>query len=443
MSQTHYDVLVIGSGMGGMTSAAILSKAGFTVLVVERDGEIGGQCSTMPYKGFKCIKGAVGIGTKGITGELFKSLEIKCPIREAGALHFLIKGRVCEVSSQNGLKSLLNAAGAGQVAITNIMNALSTALQWRFPSREVCLYDWIQQYSNDPGILEIFETLVGAALMVNLKEISARYFFEFVKELNDINSFGYCPHGSGELPETVGRFILENNGDIWTRTTVTKILTDKGVVQGAVLRNREREFVVTASVVISDIGIVRTAQFTGKENFDQTYLQELSRIVKPSFSICLQFALNEPLFPGNHLLITGANSITAVYQPTIVCPELAPPGKHLLIATAAPSPFDPTVEGKERIDLCLGDLRTLFPGFDARSEVLQTSIKQGELSVELNGYEKDLTSKMPIINLYNVETDGKHNGYGGLHSVIKSGVLVAEEINQRMGFQTVRINGIP
>src|SRR5687768_15690216 len=37
-----YDVIVIGSGMGGLTAAALLAKAGKRVLVVERHDRAGG-----------------------------------------------------------------------------------------------------------------------------------------------------------------------------------------------------------------------------------------------------------------------------------------------------------------------------------------------------------------------------------------------------------------
>ena len=39
-----YDVVVIGAGPNGLTTAAYLSKAGLKVLVLERRNEAGGGC---------------------------------------------------------------------------------------------------------------------------------------------------------------------------------------------------------------------------------------------------------------------------------------------------------------------------------------------------------------------------------------------------------------
>ena len=44
-----FDAVVIGSGMGGMTTAAILSKAGKKVLVLEQHDQAGAHCSNQEF----------------------------------------------------------------------------------------------------------------------------------------------------------------------------------------------------------------------------------------------------------------------------------------------------------------------------------------------------------------------------------------------------------
>src|SRR3981189_359009 len=42
----RYDVVVIGAGLGGLTAAAILARAGRKVLVIERSNSVGGAASS-------------------------------------------------------------------------------------------------------------------------------------------------------------------------------------------------------------------------------------------------------------------------------------------------------------------------------------------------------------------------------------------------------------
>ena len=48
---SKYDIIIIGSGLGGLECGAILSKEGFNVCVVEKNTQFGGCFQTYRRKG--------------------------------------------------------------------------------------------------------------------------------------------------------------------------------------------------------------------------------------------------------------------------------------------------------------------------------------------------------------------------------------------------------
>tara|TARA_Y100001968_G_C19433070_1_gene758114 strand:+ start:288 stop:1856 length:1569 start_codon:yes stop_codon:yes gene_type:complete len=71
----HYDVIVIGSGINSLSSAALLGKAGKSVLVLEARNNIGGMASTIEFlPGYKC--NIINDTIKWINPKLLQELHI-------------------------------------------------------------------------------------------------------------------------------------------------------------------------------------------------------------------------------------------------------------------------------------------------------------------------------------------------------------------------------
>lgn len=52
VSSHQYDVVIIGAGLGGLVSAAVIAKKGFKVLIVEKNSYPGGCCSSFSKDGY-------------------------------------------------------------------------------------------------------------------------------------------------------------------------------------------------------------------------------------------------------------------------------------------------------------------------------------------------------------------------------------------------------
>jgi phytoene dehydrogenase-like protein len=73
----YYDVIVIGAGIGGLTAAALLSKAGLSVCVLEKEPHVGGYLAGFRRKHFifdTAIHWLNQSGPDGILDKLFKAI---------------------------------------------------------------------------------------------------------------------------------------------------------------------------------------------------------------------------------------------------------------------------------------------------------------------------------------------------------------------------------
>ncbi len=72
LTKTTYDTIIIGSGMGGLTTAAILAKAGKKVLVLEKHYVIGGFTHTFKRKKFEWDVGVHYVGQVNLENNLLR-----------------------------------------------------------------------------------------------------------------------------------------------------------------------------------------------------------------------------------------------------------------------------------------------------------------------------------------------------------------------------------
>jgi phytoene dehydrogenase-like protein len=80
-----FDFAVVGSGVGGSSIAALLSKKGYKVILFEKDNNLGGSSSTFSHKGHYFNAGATtlaGYNEDHVVKEIFDEIGIKPELQE-------------------------------------------------------------------------------------------------------------------------------------------------------------------------------------------------------------------------------------------------------------------------------------------------------------------------------------------------------------------------
>lgn len=72
-----YDAIVVGGGIGGLTSAAYMTKYGLSTLLVEKEEKLGGLVNTFWKNGYAFDGGIRAFENSGILFPMLKNLGIE------------------------------------------------------------------------------------------------------------------------------------------------------------------------------------------------------------------------------------------------------------------------------------------------------------------------------------------------------------------------------
>lgn len=404
--------IVIGAGLGGLLSAARLSKAGYQVDVFERLPITGGRFTNLRYKGFQLSSGAFHILPHGPAGPLAHLL------KEVGADVKIVRSDITTVRIPLKKGSQDYEKGFKDISFTDFSTLLSHKDRLKIALLIVStrknrptgssLQAWIRSQFKDEWLVKFADAFCGWSLSMKSNEVPVEEIFEIIENMYRFGGPGVPIGGCKGVIDALESVIAAHDGKIHTETEVSKIFVENGKAVGVLVG----EEAYKADLVISNLGHAATAclceeVLSGEK--DSGYLKILETL-KPSAGIKICLAADEPLVGHSGVLLTPyAKRVNGINEVTQVDPGLAPPGKHLTMSHQYVAPEN--VKNLEaEIELGLRDLKEIFP--NKKYEVLLTQSYHDNWPVNRAVSGTDPGNETPIPGLYVVGDGAK--GKGGI-----------------------------
>jgi phytoene dehydrogenase-like protein/NAD-dependent dihydropyrimidine dehydrogenase PreA subunit len=466
-----YDVVIIGSGLGGLMAGVALAQAGQSVAVFEKLSFPGGRYTELDYKGAAVTTGAwTNLGPKSHIGRFLAELGIELDyisLKDVGLVEqYSLRfpdGRhyanLFDLLTPAARKAWLKAILKGREQISG-----ETASQWisslpAFQSSSpptlyhISTADYIAQFSADPDLLAAVEAIAATASGLNSKLIPASEYIQITFDGREAGRDFAMPRGGVRaIIKALTKALCQVGGELFVRSPVTEILlgarkmemklqpsnpstslrtspptfqpskfpqvpmnssSDNSLIATGIKLADGRE--VRSRVVIHNGGPSRFVQLVGASNLPLDYLARLTTL-KGVECAALFGATREPLFTDAPITMTPkCRRVVGIFSPTLLDPKLSKNGLHLFDA------FFPTY-GDNRtaeLELALADLRDLFPNFDEVVEwtvpMFFTGAWPGTESGQTFGQTGDnrLDPATPIQNCFLVGMDVKGSGVAG------------------------------
>ncbi|MHA1894269.1 MAG: phytoene desaturase family protein [Candidatus Helarchaeota archaeon] len=414
---TDNDVIIIGSGIGGSATGALLAHFGMKTLILEQNNRIGGACSSYIKDGFtidvachffsQCMKGRVGkilkrigLAKKNEKGVLESDyLKFKAPlypyIKFKGQTKYTQMGLASQMGGgkpSEAKKEKKDEIGFDKEEQKEFMKVIGSMLQMskrdikKLALKDLDVKTWADEITQNKKVHDFLAVMVGTFFTIPPRMASASEYIICLQETIFKNDTGYPIGGAIAMPNAFVEGMKKFGGKLKTNTRVEKIIVEDGSVTGVQVDGD----VISSKIVISNVGIKQTVlKLVGEKHFSKEYVKKVKDLTSSYSSLAFKFALKKPIdeIGDKPVIQLTQKRITELkgfipeagekkpktpgYLVPVLSnmdPNLAPKGKQLIIiGTSAPG--EVKSNWKKWLDAYLLDILEFYPQLDKESHV--------------------------------------------------------------------------
>ncbi|MEH6605027.1 MAG: NAD(P)/FAD-dependent oxidoreductase [Pseudomonadales bacterium] len=371
-----YDMVVIGSGIGGLTAAACLAKMGKKVCVLEQHYTAGGFTHSYERNGYEWDVGVHYIGDVGssramgrrlfdyvtdgalewepmddhfdrifLGPEQFDLVAGKVAYREALVAAFPEEEQAIDtyLRYMRGVKDGVRLYTLNKIIPAWASKAVGKIQQRKSPAffnqttREV-----LESITDNQKLIAV---LTGQWGDCGLPPAKSSFIIHSMIAQHYINGGFYPVGGASRMAETILPVIQQAGGDVFTYASVEKILVnDKGAYGVRMADGHEIE----APIVISNAGVFNTFNDLLDDEVPQreAYLAHLQQVEPSMASICLYIGIKDTAenlqLPKTNFWIYGSEN----YEADIATFDSDPDSGFPMVYISFPSAKDPSFESR-------------------------------------------------------------------------------------------------
>ena len=307
-AQDEYDVIVIGSGLAGLTTANILGSAGYQVLLIEQHYKLGGLATW-----FKRPSGHVfDVSLHGFPFGMKKSCRRYWNQEIADRIIPLLGVRFD--NPQFSLTTPYDRENFTELLTSHFGVEPQTVTQFFDAARNMNFYDEQQMTTGElfekyfPGRPDIMRLLMEPITYANgstLEDPAITYGIVFS---NFMNKGVYTFQGGTDmLIEMMHAELKRNNVDVRIKCNANKINTRRGAVESVQVNDRT----IRCRSVVSNANLLTTIfKMVGEEVFDKDYIDDARnvRLNNSSTQVYMALAENDSIDPATGDLLFSSTA---------------------------------------------------------------------------------------------------------------------------------------
>ncbi len=328
-----YDVIVIGAGIGGLSVAALLAKAGKSVLLVERHDRPGGYAHGFRRRDYHFDSGVHLVSSCGADGyrngsiihkigkvagidpqtvflpirtyarAVFPEFEVSLQAGEEAFINGLTERfpqekhrllaliRLCRLLAEEAMlaEEILEQGKSARVSPAQVLGNL-------FRYRRTTLSEALDEFLVDARLKSLCASL-WPYLGLPPSKLSFLYWATMMAGYTYEGAY-YCRGSFQTYANLLANAVERQGGEVLLNSSVRRICVEQGKASGIVLENGQ---IIHADVVVSNIDARQTADLLiGRQHLPDGYCQSLEKMTA-SLSIFVNYVATDlPITEPTH-----------------------------------------------------------------------------------------------------------------------------------------------